>query len=94
MQFGSDKSQLAKYKWFEIMFIFQPSIKLAKNQCNCNFFFFLIQCFFSLKLREMVKSLDLFESGKSQVLGLIGLERNEITTLILDKFWPKYVCSC
>ena len=31
----------------------------------------------------MVKSLDLFESGKSQVLGLIGLERNEITTL----FW-------
>lgn len=40
MQFGSDKSQLAKYKWFEIMFIFQPSIKLAKNQCNCNFFFF------------------------------------------------------
>lgn len=42
----------------------------------------------------MVKSLDLFESGKSQVLGLIGLERNEITTLILDKFWPKYVCSC
>lgn len=68
----------------KLMFIFPPFIKLAKNQSNLKkSFFFLIMCL--LFKAEMAKSLDLFARDRSQVLGFIGLETNEVT-IILDRF--------
>lgn len=68
----------------KLMFIFPPFIKLAKNQSNFKkSFFFLIMCL--LFKAEMAKSLDLFARDRSQVLGFIGLETNEVT-IILDRF--------
>lgn len=42
----------------------------------------------------MVKPLDLFESGKSQALDLLGLETNEVMPLFGVGLAPIHHCSC